>query len=147
MLETITRRRAIGAGTLFLGAGLLGTGTTTAESSPPANPTLATVVNFPELIDESQRLSKLCQEMQQATGPASAALKAQIGEEHYRLAMQYMEGPHDTQRDVWHDLVVAELMRHLPGLAPAIGVVWLHIVTNNYADHGNCCVGEVDGRF
>jgi hypothetical protein len=145
MSTQISRRRAIGAGTIAaIAAGLLGT--TTAEALTPANPTLATVVNFEQLAEESRRLSALCQEMQQATGPASEALMARIGREHYDLALKYMEGPHDNQRDVWHDLVVAELMRHLPGLAPAIGVVWLHIMTNNYNDHGYCCIDTFDGR-
>jgi hypothetical protein len=148
---TISRRYALRTGTLSaLGVGLMaaaGAAPVAAEpASPTATPPLARVVNFPELAAESRRLAALCHETQQATGPASEALKAQIGEEHYRLAMAYMEGPHDQQRDVWHDLVVAELMRHLPGVAPAIGVVWLHIMESGYDEHGRCCVDEVDGR-
>ena len=78
---------------------------------------------------------------------AGEALQAQIGREACDLVMKYVVGPHDTQRDVWHALMIAELMRHLPGLAPAIGVVWRHIMETSYDDVGRCCIDTVDGRF
>lgn len=37
---------------------------------------------------------------------------------------------------------MAELMRHLPGIAPAIGVVWEHVQNTNPENIGWCCTGE-----
>lgn len=40
------------------------------------------------------------------------------------------------------DTMLAELMRHLPGVAPAIQVVWDHVQNTNPENIGWCCAGE-----
>ena len=44
------------------------------------------------------------------------------------------------------DLHVAELCRHLPGLAPAIRLVWMHVIDARLDRVGSCCTdgGMID---
>lgn len=108
------------------------------QSDPPAI-AVAQVIGFESLTSESLRLSEKCVETLLASEAASRRLREQIGEEAWDLAMDYVEGAHDLHVDTYHELVIAELARHLPGLAPAIYAVWHHIVERTRTA-GECCV-------
>jgi hypothetical protein len=136
-----SRRRAIGAG-------LLGTTTATASPLPPvANPTLATtVVNYPDLIEHARASVAAYRQAADAERIANDALEAILGRETLLQVMKYVDGPFMDAREAWEDLVLAEIARHLPMIAPVLGLVWDHILETGATEHGRCCVDEVDGR-
>ena len=45
----------------------------------------------------------------------------------------------DDQRGAWLDVHVTELARHLPGLGPAIRLLWAHVIDERFDRIGQCC--------
>ncbi len=45
----------------------------------------------------------------------------------------------DDERGAWVDVHVAELARHLPGMAPAIRLLWAHVIDERVDAVGTCC--------
>ncbi len=90
---------------------------------------------------------------------ALAELRSTI-EERRRLERGLMEHLSPTARKIYRDvcdagsemhgaevrLHVAELARHLPGLAPAIRLVWAHVIDCRLDRVGACCTdgGPID---
>lgn len=72
------------------------------------------------------------------------ALHGQLHPSIWQLVIGLVE-QRDRINEAWTDTRIAELCRHLPGIAPAIEVVWEHIENNLPSNIGYCCGGE--GRF
>lgn len=47
-----------------------------------------------------------------------------------------------SEADAYMDMLQAEMVRHLPGLAPALMLVWEHVRGNLPANVGHCCAGN-----
>ena len=45
-------------------------------------------------------------------------------------------------RDAWDAFTHAELIRHLPMIAPVAELVWEHILETDITDMGTCCVAS-----
>ena len=143
--NTITRRSALTAGTLAaLAAGLLGTTgarPAAAVEPTPAPLTVGTVTNVDDLAAEVRWRAEHVHGLYVAQEEAGAALKAMLTPEQARLFTAYEEAAISANLETW-DLYVAELGRHLPGLAPAIRAIWLHIAESR---HGRCCRPDTAG--
>lgn len=107
-------------------------------------PTVAPVVNFPEL--QALALEKLAasREAMHASIDAGEALSALLSPEQQRAVWAFIDGPRDAMEMAWNDFLIAEFARHLPGLAPALLAVWHHIMEGNNETHGLCCVPDDD---
>ena len=69
---------------------------------------------------------------------ADEALKAHLparAGRAYRAAVDAI----DDARGAWADVHVAELARHLPGLAPTIRLLWAHVIDERPERIGACC--------
>jgi hypothetical protein len=127
-----------------LAAGLPGTtGTTTIAAAEPPSPAglpvLPTVVTEADLAAESRRLVARVLAAQRARVEAEDRLADAIGPDAYELVRQHIEGPVSVQQELWVDLVLAEVARYLPGMAPALRVVVHHVYQGILADCGVCC--------
>lgn len=135
----VSRRSAISAGTLFLGAGLLGTTTPPAMATEPI--TLATVVNADDLAAECRDLFEKYTQSLGAHMTAWNRFVASLTPEQAKLARDAS----DTQTE-YHlneaDWQATELARHLPGMAPSIRMIWEHITTVAYRQPGACCTPD-----
>lgn len=93
------------------------------------------------LAAESRRLSDLCR--------SSMAKANEIA--HYvddlppglaKMFAEY-EDAFYSHANATFDMYVAELARHLPGVAPAIYALWQHVLEGDGGDHGTCCSEEI----
>ena len=117
---TLTRRSALRTGGLAaIMAGLLGTSTAAPASAQPAR-SLATVVHTDDLAAECRRLS------------------AMLSPEQATLLRRFSDATSNGQT-LCEEWQAAELARHLPGLAPAIRMVWTHTIGVAYQTPGGCC--------
>src|SRR4051794_20290041 len=119
MDQTLSRRSASRTGTIAaIAASLLGTPTTTTVAAEPPVPTpaLATVANADDLAAECKRLADALHAAASACCDEQDRLKAAISPDAYRPAIDYVEGIESRRHELWLDLVVAELIRHLPGM-------------------------------
>ena len=144
--NTITRRAALRSGTLAaLAAGLLGAAPTapTVEAAPASEPSPRVVVVYvDDLAAESRRLAEMARDTQAAMITAGQDLKARLGADAYQLVVAYMEGPFTDHAVAYHDLIIAEIIRHTPALAPTIRLAWQHAIDGSWEDAGVCCTGE-----
>lgn len=143
--RTITRRRAIGTGTLFLGAGILsaaGSRPAPLAAEPIAVPTVPAVrvVSYPDLTADVRACVEAYHAADAKERAAAETLEAHLGRDLYLKAMRFVEGPYNERQDAWEDLMLAEMERHLPGVAPVLHMVRQHILEAGRADWGTCCV-------
>lgn len=136
MSGTITRRRAIGAGTLAaLAAGLPGT-TTPAEASTPL--VVGTITDMSAIVAEVERQIEVVRTHDAAVEEAMADLYDTLSPEQRALFRRYEEA--DNERDFEQmDLYLLDLGRHLPGLAPAIWALSRHMFESR---QGACCIPD-----
>jgi hypothetical protein len=142
MNDSITRRNALRTGGLAaIAAGLIGTTTTPPVDAQPAStpPALATVVNVADMSAECKRLSEALHASMLASCDEQDRMKELMSPEAYKLAIGYVEGIEARHNGLWLDLMIAELIRHLPGVAPAIRMAVRHIYDGYYEDRGVCC--------
>jgi hypothetical protein len=142
----ITRRSALRTGGLAaLAAGLLGsagTGTAAAQPASAAPLVVGTTTNIDDLVAESlahlARSNAACT----AVDDVEEALKATLSPEQLALFTDYEHAAHHSE---WaaEQMYVAELARHLPGLAPMVWAMWHHVIEGEI---GVCCLPEDDDK-
>jgi len=160
--RTITRRHVLRTGGLAaIMAGLLGTtGTTTTTpaaamaaagvvvvgAEPIALPTAhaVRVVNYPDLSNDVRAAIEAYEAADTKERAACAALEARLGRDLYMEVMRFVEGPYNERHDAFEDLVLAEMERHLPMVAPVLYMVRQHIYEAHRDHWGRCCVPEVE---
>lgn len=69
------------------------------------------------------------------------ALKATLHPAMWAAVHEALE-QRDVMAQAFTDLLVAELGRHLPGLAPALMLVWDHVKEITPKNVGFCCIGN-----
>jgi hypothetical protein len=141
MSETITRRRAIGTGTLAaIGGGLLGTTRAEASPLPPAgNPIVGTTTNMADLVAGVQGYIAADNAAYTAEEEAEGVLRETLSLEQIALFKTYDQARTDREY-VTEQMYLAELGRHLPGLAPALWAIWSHMTDG--ARTGECCLPD-----
>lgn len=132
----ITRRSAIQAGALSaLGVGLMAaaTGTTHAEPAPQT-----VVVNTDDLADECRARYTEYRAASNTHNQLYDALRSLLSPDQRRLLSEYSD--RGTENTVaFNDWMLAEVARHLPGMAPAIRMIAEHANTVAYRKPGACC--------
>ena len=96
----------------------------------------------PEPADPLARASREALAMYHAAYEAG-----RVKEEEFRAAVHpkiwELHNQIEEQGNLTHeasmDLHVAELCRHLPGLAPTIRVMWMHVIDERTEQVGRCC--------
>ena len=63
-----------------------------------------------------------------------AAVHPTIWELHKEIG-ELDQAARDASSDMW----IAELARHVPGLAPALHLAWEHVIDTRLDDIGRCC--------
>lgn len=73
--------------------------------------------------------------------PAHERLRASLTTDQWRL---FLEADSETSaKQCEHEeILIEELARHLPGLAPAIRVIGQHFFQQKLAERGVCCAEE-----
>jgi hypothetical protein len=135
MPETNTHRRVIGTGTLTaVAVGQLGTSTAEA-STPPAPTTVASVINFPELTAETERLLAQHREESAEYRRLADQLYDVLTEEQQALLRDVIDdfGNHET---TYNELMNAEMARHAPGPAPVLRLLWEHAIDTRIDELG-----------
>src|SRR5688572_22846186 len=142
--RTITRRSALATGTLFLGAGLMAAaGTRPAPVAAEAVQTVAvTVVNFPDVLADLEESHEAWRAASRKMNEGFQRLRDQLDPASYSLVMSFIEGDFWLQVDTWNDLLIAEMVRHAPMLAPVIENLWAHVMEEHPNQIGQCCMPE-----
>lgn len=121
MNENVTRRRAMATGgQAALAAGLLGS-TTKVDA----------------IAEEVRGCIEACNAAYEVADVAEAALRAALSPEQDLLFCRYQRAREDREY-LTERMYVAELGRHLPGLAPALWAIFAHMTDG--ASTGECCV-------
>ena len=136
MSDTITRRSALRTGALAsLAAGMLGSAVPTEAAQPLPTPTLATVVNADDLAAEAGRrwveVKAALGQLVEFQDEITARVSWDVANPLFLAESDYNEA-----HSAW---VMAELARHLPGLAPALLMLEHHIIETAYQKPGACC--------
>ena len=142
---TVSRRRALQTGTLAtIAAGLLGTTTTaSAQPSTAAPLVVGTTTNMRALVaDVEQHVTRSNAACERAD-MAENALQVTLSAEQRALFETYDQARHHRELES-EELYLAEMARHLPGLAPAIWAMWDHVIQ---AKLGECCLPAVEGTL
>lgn len=143
--RTVSRRRAIGTGTIAaITAGLLGSaGSADAAPLPPASPLIVgTVADASDLAAECERqYTRVCATLHTMTAALEALPPVRTPEED-DLFRAYDDAMSDHY-GATIDLYLAELYRHFPGLAPALRQVAGHI-QEGFNGVGECCLPDGD---
>ena len=84
-------------------------------------------------------------EAQAASNRADEAFRASVAPKIWELHKEFDELD-QLVRDASMDMHVAELCRHAPGLAPAIRLLWAHVIDIRLDRVGRCCTdgGPID---
>ena len=69
---------------------------------------------------------------------ADEALKAHLSPQAMAAYRELVDAI-DDERGAWIDVHVAELARHLPGMAPAVRLLWAHVIDERVDAVGTCC--------
>lgn len=125
---TVTRRRALFAtAAASIAAAAISAPVATAQTLPQ----FATVVNYEDLAEDCRMLAvRLKQTMDAVAFPAPGADLDDLFCDH---------------TEAWVDVLVAELCRHMPGIAPAIRATMTHIYEGRHEDIGVCCTSGTFG--
>jgi len=133
MDSKITRRAMIGAGTVSaLTTGVLGAVGTVEAATP------ATVVYADTLAAESQSLYARYQDAALAHERLEDELAAQFPLA-LALKVRDLTDAIALTNDAHLDFCVAEIARHLPGLAPVVNGLLTHVLRMSYQQPGACC--------
>lgn len=136
---TFTRRTALRSGGLAaIAAGLMG-GNAVAASHANQPHALAPLVNYGDLAAESRRLNDAVRVAHEALLEADARLRAEIGHDAAWKASQRTDDAYAHEIELFHDFMFAELCRHLPGVAPALRVIRMHVFEQRESEAGVCC--------
>jgi hypothetical protein len=140
MDTNVTRRSALRTTALAsMAAALLGHSThaTTAAAAAPAPVTLATVVNADDLAAESLHRAAQLDEATAAMWSRLAALD--LTDDQRRAVGLWFDDEVGHQMVAYTDLMAGELIRHMPGLAPALALIWEHVQEERTDAYGRCC--------
>ena len=140
---SISRRRALKLPASL--AAVLALGSTLPSLAPgaPAVPSeRVIVVNASDLATASRERLAAYQAATTERQALETTLLATLTPDQQALYAQVEEA--GTFVDTLHvDVFVAELARHLPGVAPALQLVWdQHILAQDFDDVGRCCGGR-----
>ena len=131
---TVTRRKALQHGTLFLGAGLLGSAGTTTSAVSAETPPLSAPISLAFQPDDGAFAEYLAEWHAEylAILEQSADLDRQArAHPAWDRGLAQLNGKecdaHGDSHMHVHALAFELLCRHLPGLAPALRVVWRHV--------------------
>lgn len=138
----LSRRSAIRTGGLAaLAAGLLGAARAEASPVTPASPLIVgTTTNVDDLVEEVREYI----EASNAAWSAQESLKGDLVEmlgPKQQEAFDAFERARDEADWTTQEMYLAELARHLPGLAPALWGLWRHILDDGRG-LGKCCLPE-----
>jgi hypothetical protein len=135
----VTRRSAIRTGGLAaLAAGLLGTTPAEASALPPASPLIVgTTTSMVDLVDEVRGYIADDNVTYEAEEAAEGALRETLGPEQHALFETYGQARTDREY-ITEQMYIAELGRHLSGLAPALWAIWSHMTDGTRT--GECCL-------
>ncbi len=132
---TVTRRSALKSGGIAaLVAGLVGTAPAVSAAPDPG----VTVLNADDLSAECRRLYAEMHAWADKERRAYDALVATLSAEQKRLllALSAHATDHAVTEAEWR---IAEIARHLPGVAPAIAVLSDHTLEVSFDLPGRCC--------
>ena len=89
-------------------------------------------------VEETRRAIVVYEAARATANAAEAAFKAAVGPDVYAQHVEVgeLEGGAHLEHDM---LLVAELCRHLPAMAPAIRVLWMHVLDARTDRVGVCC--------
>lgn len=136
-MTTVTRRSALRTtGLAALAASLLGTAPTTAAASTPQ--TLATVIDTGALAAHTDELLVRYHETVAAHLAATNAVADLLPRDQQHLLTD-LDDAIAERHGAWGEVVVAEMARHAPGLAPLLWMLWQHVMETRTADVGRCC--------
>ena len=136
---TITRRSALRTGGLAaVMAGLMGAGTVSAAPMASELAARTVVVHVDDLAEECRHLNALYREKMDDHFDALGRFKATLTDEQFALFGRLIDSLGDSfvAEMGWQ---VAEIARHLPGLALAIRLVYEHTIVRTYDTPGECC--------
>lgn len=97
-----------------------------------------TVVNVGDLAAESRRAFDEWQDARDAERQADNALEAALSPEQRDLWMKASDA-FIHREGIELDFLLAELGRHLPAQAAALGVLADHVIRESFRSHGTCC--------
>jgi hypothetical protein len=92
---------------------------------------------------ESERLGRVCRDTLHTMCTTVDARNATLTPEQQELVEAYDEAK-DEHHSATFDWYIAEIGRHLPGIAPAITAVWAH-VREETSQGSTCCLPDRDG--
>lgn len=132
---TFSRRSALKSGGIAaLIAGLAGTASAVSAAPEPQT----TIVNAADLSAECRRLCAVVAARGVAERESDDALSATLTTEQKRLLNELVDRM--TDRMVAEaDFRIAEIARHLPGVAPAIALLSDHTLEVSFDLPGRCC--------
>lgn len=133
--DRTTRRQALRTGALAAIAASLLPSTSTAEAPGPL---LSQAVNAEALAAECRRL----QAKAEAAQSVEIAIEQQIDEAVGWDLMNAYTVANLTASSLHKEWLIAELARHLPGLAPTIRMLVSHIGETSWSKPGACCTVE-----
>lgn len=135
----ITRRSALTTGTLTaLGIGLMGAAGARPEPVAAEPTTLATVVNADDLTSECRAAWAEHEALRDVSLALGRQLDA-VSTPEQRAAFMEWEAANNAANNAESSWQAAELARHLPGVAPAIMMIWDHVTHVSYGKPGTCC--------
>lgn len=143
----VSRRSAIRTGAIAtLVSGLLGAAGTS-EASATAQTTAPTVilVNYPGLAEASLAAAEKYARAMELHEAGASVLRQELGHETWWRVSQHMDGPFADILDAWNDVLLTELVRHSPAVAPLLAMLRDHISETSPGDWGRCCVPEIGG--
>lgn len=134
-VSPLSRRAALRSGGLAaLVAGLIGSAATPAHASGRD----VVVVNGDDLAATSIHVLAHHADEQAATETARERLWASLTAEQRRQLL-VIEELKLNETNAWIEVIVSELGRHFPGIAPAVPLVWEHLLEQPVSDIGVCC--------
>lgn len=142
---TVTRRRALQTGSLFLGAGLAAAGPiATVEAAPVASDLVAALCREPKPNTDAAFAAWLADWNRERQAARTARQRAEDAIAEYLPAevrnqlLNTLSDAHCEEDCLQADHTRELFLRHLPGLEPVLRLVWQHAAQTYYGQEMEC---------